>query len=174
MPLHQDIKDQITGALRARDTVRLDVLRGLLSAFTNEAIAKKRKPDEGLSDEEALAVIGRAVKQRKDSIEQFEKGGRQELVDKEKAELQILELYLPEQMSKEDVEEFVKAKQRELGMGKAEQGQLMGIIMKELKGKAENLIGINTKNFAGNEITILAKNVARQKKLLVKIWMFIT
>ena len=59
----------MTEAMKARDTVRLNVLRGLLSSFTNEAVARKRKPDEELSDEEALAVIARAVKQRKDSIE---------------------------------------------------------------------------------------------------------
>ena len=55
-------------AMKARDSVRLDVLRGLLAGFTNEAVAKKRKPDEELSDEETLSVIGKAVKQRKDSI----------------------------------------------------------------------------------------------------------
>jgi len=70
MSLHQDIKGQLVGAMRAKDSLRLNVIRGLLASFTNEAVAKKRKPDEELSDEEALSVIGRAVKQRKDSIEQ--------------------------------------------------------------------------------------------------------
>lgn len=81
--------------MRARDTLRLNVLRGLLSAFTNEAISKRRKPDEELSDEESLMVVRKAVKQRKDSIEQFKKGGRADLVETEKAELEILETHFP-------------------------------------------------------------------------------
>ena len=89
----------MTDAMKARDVVRTNVLRGLMASFTNEAVAKKRKPDEELSDEEVLVVIGRAVKQRKDSIEQFEKGGRADLAGVEKSELAILETYLPTQMS---------------------------------------------------------------------------
>jgi hypothetical protein len=136
--LHQDIKDQVTQALRARNTERLDVLRGLLSSFTNEAVSKKRKPDEELSDEEALSVISRAVKQRKDSIEQFEKGDRSDLAESEKKELVILETYLPEQMSTDEVTAFLKKKQAELGMlDPSEKNRFMGIVMKELKGKAD-------------------------------------
>ena len=124
-------------AMKAKDTVRLNVVRGLISAFTNELVAKKRKPDEELSDDDALSVISRAVKQRKDSIEQFEKGGRQDLADAEKAELAILETYLPAQMSREEVEVYVKTKHAELGMSKEQKGQFMGIIMKDLKGKVD-------------------------------------
>lgn len=125
------------GALKAKDTLRLNVIRGLLSAFTNEAVSKKRKPDEALSDEEALVVISRAVKQRKDSIEQFEKGGRPELAEVEKSELAILGTYLPTQMSREEVVVFIKKKQVELNMDKSKKGQFMGIIMKDLKGQAD-------------------------------------
>ena len=137
MSLHQDIKKQMIGALKAKDTLRLNVIRGLLSAFTNEAVSKKRKPDEALSDEEALVVISRAVKQRKDSIEQFEKGGRPELAEVEKSELAILGTYLPTQMSREEVVVFIKKKQVELNMDKSKKGQFMGIIMKDLKGQAD-------------------------------------
>src|SRR3990167_5226226 len=101
MSLHADIKAQMIEAMKAKNALKLGVIRGLLSSFTNEAVAKKRKPDEMLSDEEALGVISRAVKQRKDSIEQYEKGGRQDLADVEKAELSILQTYLPQQMSHE-------------------------------------------------------------------------
>jgi len=125
------------GALKAKDTLRLNVIRGLLSAFTNEAVSKKRKPDEALSDEEALVVISRAVKQRKDSIEQFEKGGRPELAEVEKSELAILGTYLPTQMSQEEVVVFIKKKQVELNMDKSKKGQFMGIIMKDLNGQAD-------------------------------------
>ena len=126
-------------AMKAKDTMRLGVLRGLLAAFTNEAVAKKRKPDEELPDEEALSVISRAVKQRKDSIEQFEKGGRKDLADAEKAEMKILETYLPTQMSREEVVEYVKKKQVDPTMPEATRGnknQFIGFVMKELKGRA--------------------------------------
>jgi uncharacterized protein len=141
MSLHTEIKSQAVEAMKARDALRVSVLRGLLSAFTNEAVSKKRRPDEDLSDEEALAVIQRQVKQRKDSIEQFEKGGRPELAEDEKNELLILEVYLPSQMSREEVFEYVKNKQQELGItDKSKAGQLTGMIMKDLKGKADGMI----------------------------------
>lgn len=126
-------------AMKAKDVMRLTVIRGLLSSFTNEAVAKKRKPDAELNDEEALAVISRAVKQRKDSIEQYEKGGRQDLVDAEKAELAILQTYLPQQMSREEVFAYVKEKAAS-GFDKEKAGQFMGTIMKELKGKADGMM----------------------------------
>lgn len=138
MSLHQDIKKSVGEAMKARDTLRLNVLRGLLTAFTNEAVSKKRKPDEELIDEEALAVITRSVKQRKDSIEQFEKGGRTDLADNEKSELKILEAYLPAQMTREEILTFVKSRQRELNIADAsKKNAFMGTIMKELKGKAD-------------------------------------
>lgn len=141
MSIHQNIKDSIKEAMKAKDAVRLDVLRGLLSAFTNENVTKKRAPDTELSDEEVLTVISRAVKQRKDSIEQFEKGGRPELVEAEKTELAILETYLPEQMPREEVEAFIKAKVAEAGgLDASKKGQFMGMIMKELKGKVDGAV----------------------------------
>lgn len=141
MSLHQDIREQMTRAMKAKDAVRLNVLRGLLSAFTNEAVAKKRKPAEELSDEDVLSLISRAVKQRKDSIEQFEKGGRKDLAEAEKAELKILETHLPTQMSRDEIFSYVKAKQAELGMADpTKKNQLMGLVMKELKGKADGMI----------------------------------
>ncbi len=141
MSLHQDIKKAVTEAMKAKDALRLNVLRGLLTAFTNEAIAKKRKPDEELNDDEALTVISRAIKQRKDSIEQFEKGGRSDLADNEKAELKILETYQPKQMTREEISTFVKSRQKELSMTDlGKKNQFMGTIMKELKGKADGSV----------------------------------
>ena len=124
-------------AMIARDSVRLTVIRGLISSFTNEAVAKGYKPDAELSDEEAQAVINRAAKQRKDSIEQFEAGGRSDMAEDEKAELEVLKTYMPEQMREDAVVEFVKAKQAELNYPKDKSGQLVGMIMKDLKGKAD-------------------------------------
>ena len=135
------MKSQATRAMKDRDTIRLSVLRGLLAAFTNEAVSQKRKPDEELSDEDALAVITRGVKQRKDSIEQFKKGSRNDLAEIERAELAILETYLPIQMSRDEITVYVKSKQTELGIiDLAKKNQFMGAIMKELKGRADGTV----------------------------------
>jgi len=138
MSLHTQIKDQIKDAMKARDEVRLQTLRGLLAGFTNELVALKRKPDGELADEEALVVIRRGVKQRKDSIEQFTKGGRADLAQSESAELAILETYLPKMMSREDVMKIAVAKKSELGVtDKSGAGKFMGTLMKELKSAAD-------------------------------------
>lgn len=138
MAIHENIKQTIPEALRARDEVRLRTLRSLITAMTNEVVAKKRKPDEFLTDEEALTVIKRAVNQRKDSIAQFEKASRTDLVEPEKMELSILESYLPAQMSREEIEKVAKAKMTELGVtSKGDAGKFIGSLMKELSGKAD-------------------------------------
>lgn len=140
MSLQNDIKAQMIEAMKAKDALRLSVIRGLMSSFTNELVAKKRMPNEELSDEEALAVISRAVKQRKDSIEQFEKGGRADLAETEKQELSILESYLPAQMLKEEIEAYVKNKIAQENPEKDKKNQFMGSIMKELKGRADGTL----------------------------------
>ncbi len=122
----------------ARDTVRTSVMKGLSAAMTNELVAKNRTPQSELSDEEVIAVIKRQVKQRKDSIEQFDKAGRADLSDPEKAELAILETYLPATMSKDDIRKVAEAKKAELGVtDKTGMGKLIGAIAKELKGQAD-------------------------------------
>ena len=93
-----------------------------------------------LSDEEALAVISRAVKQRKDSIEQYEKGGRPELAADEKAEMAILETYLPQQMSGEEIMDYVKQKFESEKPEKENKNQFMGMVMKELKGRVDGML----------------------------------
>ena len=123
--------------MKAKDEVRLMVLRGLTAAFTNELVATNRKPTDPLPDEDALNVIRRMVKQRKDSIEQFRKGGREDLVSREEAEQKILETYLPQMMSREEIEPIVKAKIAEMQADKSKAGILMGAVMSELKGKAD-------------------------------------
>ncbi len=137
MTIHEGIKAGVPEALKAKDEVRLRTLRSLLTAMTNEVVAKKRKPNEFLTDEEALAVLKRASNQRKDSIQQFEAAGRGELAETEKAELAIIEALLPAQMSKEEIEAVVKAKIAEMGADKSKAGQLTGAVMKDLKGKAD-------------------------------------
>jgi len=138
MSLHIQIKERIKDALKARDVVRLSVLRGLVAAFTNELVTQKRKPDEELSDEDILVVIKRSANQRKDSIEQFTKGGRNDLAANEKAELKILEEYLPKMMGKDEIRKIAEEKIAELGdADKSKTGLIVGALMKELGGKAD-------------------------------------
>lgn len=138
MPIHETLKKSIPDAMRAHDEVKLRTLRSLVTMMTNEVVAKKRKPDEFLTDEEALAVLKRAANQRKDSIEQFEKASRNDLAEPEKVELVIIESYLPSMMSREEIEGVVKAKMAETGVSsKAEAGKFTGMLMKELKGQAD-------------------------------------
>lgn len=138
MSLQQEIKEKVKMAMKEKKEVELSVYRGLVSAFTNELVATDRTPQDELSDEEALNVIRKAVKQRKDSIEQFVNGGRPELAEGEKAELAVLEDFLPAQMPREEVIKVAEAKKAEIGItDKTKAGQLMGAIMKDLKGKVD-------------------------------------
>ena len=140
MSLHKQIKDEIKDAMIKKDTLRLTVLRNISSTFMNEMIAKKITSEE-ISDEDAITIIRRLVKQRKDSIEQFTKGNRLDLVKNEEDEIKILEVFLPKLMEKEEVENFIKAKINEVGViDKTKAGQFMGSIMKELKGKADGML----------------------------------
>jgi uncharacterized protein len=126
MTLQETIKSGIKDAMIAKDAVRLQVLRGLSSAFTNELVATNRTPQDMLSDEEVLAVIKRVSKQRKDAIEQFTAGGRPDLAEADQAELAILETFLPAKMSLEAIEE--KAKEVISALGDVDASK-MGIIV---------------------------------------------
>ncbi len=134
--LFQQIQDEAKKAMIARDTLRLNTLKSVKAVFLNELINKPGKTE--LGDEEALSVIKRLVKQRKDSIEQFKAGGREDLVKTEEDELKILEVYLPQMMSREEILKIAKNKKAELGItDKTKSGMLMSGLMKDLKGKAD-------------------------------------
>lgn len=138
MSLHEEIKGEIKKAMMARDTVRLNVMRGLVTAFTNELVATGKTPQDILDDEKALAVISRTAKQRKDAIEQFTKGNRMDLVEEDTAQLKILETYLPKMMDQSEVEKIAKEIKEKLAItDPTKKGMLMSAIMKELKGKAD-------------------------------------
>ena len=138
MELHQKIKDELKVALKARDDARLRTVRSMLTAFTNELVATGKKPQDMLDDESVLTVIKRLAKQRKDSIEQYEAAGRNELAAVEKEELAILESYLPQMISQDEIRPVAEQKKKELGIDdKSKMGVLMGAVMKELKGKAD-------------------------------------
>lgn len=136
--IHEQIKNGIKEAMMAKDAVRLEVMRGMSAAFMNESVAKGKKPNEMLSDEEVLAVITKLAKQRKDSIEQFKNGNREDLVAEEQAQLDILNTYLPEMMSREEILKVVQAKKEESGIiDVKEKGKFMAGVMQQLKGKAD-------------------------------------
>jgi uncharacterized protein YqeY len=136
--IHEKIREEVKEAMQARDIMRLNVVRGILSSFVNELVAQKKKPNEVLPNADAFKVIKRLVNQRKDSIEQFKKGSREDLVAVEEEELAILQKYLPASMSKEEIKKVAEKKKQELGVtDKSKIGMLMGAVMKELKDKAD-------------------------------------
>jgi uncharacterized protein YqeY len=140
MSLHKQIKDEIKDAMLKKDVLRLTVLRNISATIMNEMIAKKITTEE-IPDEDAINIIRRLVKQRKDSIEQFTKGNRMDLVKNEEAEMKILEAFLPQLMSREEIEKIVSKKITETGTIDSKKiGQFMGGIMKELKGKADGMM----------------------------------
>jgi len=137
----QKIRSDMTSAMKARDSLRVETLRGALSAFTNELVAKRLKPTEELGDNDVVAVLKRLAKQRKEAAEQYGIGGRAELAEKENKELKILEEYLPQTASREDIEKVVRAKMAELKISDTSgAGKLTGAVMKELAGNADGSV----------------------------------
>jgi len=134
MTLKDRITDDMKAAMRAKDAPRLLTIRGLLAAI------KQREVDERivLDDAAVVAIVDKLVKQRKDSIEQFAAGGRQDLVDKEKAELQVLESYLPARLGADEIAAEVAALVAETGAsGAADMGKVMAAAKARFAGRAE-------------------------------------
>jgi uncharacterized protein YqeY len=128
--LNSDLKD----AMRARDELRKLVLRSLLSAINYSEIAKQKKLDDG----GIIEVISKEIKQRRESIEAYEQGKRQDLADKEKAEMAILKEYMPAQMVHEEILAIVQAVITEVGAkGPSDKGKVMQKLMPQVKGKAD-------------------------------------
>lgn len=134
MTLLEQINAEMQQAMKTHDTVRRDTLRMVLTAAKYLEKEIGRVPD----DAETLAVIQREAKQHRDSIEEFRRGGRPDLVEKEQAELAILDTYLPQQMSREEIEVAARAAMANLGVrDKSQMGLLMRTLMQELKGRAD-------------------------------------
>ena len=139
--LQDDIRTHLTAAMKAKEEPRLTVLRGLISACTQELTATKRTPQDKLSDDEVLALIKRSVKQRKEAADQFRKGGREDLAQKEEQEALILSEYLPDMASFEEIQadaEQVRQRLDVTDLSKA--GILVGAVMKELRGRADGAV----------------------------------
>lgn len=135
--LKQQLKDQLKESMLAKDELRTQVLRFILSGITYYEINKGGAGYEA-TNEDVLAVIEKEVKQRKDSIEQFKTANRTDLVDKEAAELAILQTYLPEQMNEEEVKKLVDEAVATSGATTPQDmGKVMGILMPKVKGKAD-------------------------------------
>ena len=137
MPLQERVDSDLKEAMRAKDTTKLGVLRLLKAALKYAAIAKSGAEAE-LTDAEAAQVARKQVKQRQDSIESFEKGGRAELAAKEKEELLILNAYLPQAMSSDELAEVVRATIAETGAtSKAQMGGVMKALQAKVAGRAD-------------------------------------
>lgn len=136
--LSRRIASDMKEAIKSRDEIRTSTLRLLTAAMQNMAIEKKEKE---LDDTDIIKVISTQIKQHKDSIESFKKGGRNDLADKETKEQKILESYLPAQISEKEIEELVRRIIRETGASsKSDFGKVMKSCMQEFKGRADGKV----------------------------------
>jgi uncharacterized protein YqeY len=137
MTLQQRVDSDLKDGMRAQDATKVSVLRMLKSALKYAAIEKSGTEAE-LNDTEAVQVIRKQVKQRQDSIESFEKGGRAELVEKEKKELSILNEYLPQAMNADELGKIVRETIAEVGAtSKAQMGAVMKAVQEKVAGRAD-------------------------------------
>lgn len=143
MPEVEDkIREELNLAIKSNNETVRSTLRMLLASIQGKEKEKQYKEKESLTQEEMINIISAEAKKRKDSINEFEKGGRQDLVEKEKAELEVLQKYLPEQMSEEEIKKFVEETIKEVKASTMQDfGKIMGPLMPKLKGKADgNLV----------------------------------
>lgn len=137
--LFSKIQNDLKTALKGKNQETISVLRMLISEIKNEEIAKKKRGK--LEDQEILQVVSRQVRRYKDSIESYRQGGREDLIKKEERELKILQSYLPEQMSKEELEKIIsEAVAKTNASGPSDFGKVMGAVMKQVKGKADGKV----------------------------------
>ncbi len=138
MTIYEKVREEMKKALKDKDKIRLETLRSLSAAFVNELVAQGKKPDSEVDDELALKVLKKALKQRKESAEQFKAGGRDDLAEKELQEASIIEEFLPEELSDEEIEKLAQECKEELGVqDKSGFGQLMSCTMQKVAGRAD-------------------------------------
>jgi uncharacterized protein YqeY len=132
--LKQKLSDDLKQAMRDGDTIKKSTIRMLMAAITNAEIARQAK----MEDSDILGIISKEVRQRRESIEAFKQGGRQDLIDKEEAEIGVLQGYLPQQMSREEIAEAVRKVVAEVGAeGPGDKGKIMPKLIAQLKGRAD-------------------------------------
>ncbi|MFT3857053.1 MAG: GatB/YqeY domain-containing protein [Aquabacterium sp.] len=134
MSLKERITDDMKAAMRAKEAERLGTIRMLLAAMKQKEVDERVELDDTM----VVAIVDKLIKQRKDAAQQYEAGGRADLADKEKAEIVVLEAYLPKRLSLEEVTEAVKAIVTELGAsGPGDMGKVMGVVKQRLAGQAD-------------------------------------
>jgi uncharacterized protein YqeY len=145
MSLLDEVNKAIAEAMKAKDRVRLDATRMLKTALVNRAVEKGRPLDEA----EAGQVVAQLIKQRRDSIEEYRKGNRPDLVEREEAELEILQTYQPEQLTDDEIRRLVVASIGRTGaQGMGDMGKVMRDVMAEVKGRAD-----------GNRVNAIARDI---------------
>ncbi|NCO74234.1 MAG: GatB/YqeY domain-containing protein [Cyanobacteria bacterium] len=138
MSLKEQINEDIKLAMKAKDKIRLETVRSIKKFLLEKEIELRGKGKDNLTPEDEIEILVQQAKQRRDSIEQYIQGGRQDLADKEKTELDIIETYLPAQVSDSELEEIITNIITKLGANTAKDlGKVMGVAMKELKGKTD-------------------------------------
>ena len=138
MTLKEQIAEDIKSAMKAKDKIRLETVRSIKKVIIEKEVELRGKGKDSLTTEDEIQLLVQQAKQRKDSIEQYLKAGREDLAEKEQAELAVIQTYLPEQMSDEEVEKVVSEIIAKVGATTAKDfGKVMGAAMKELKGKAD-------------------------------------
>lgn len=136
MPLQERLINEMKEAMRSGDKGKVSVIRMVRSSLKNREIEKGK--DKVLSEEEVIQVIVSSIRQRRDSIEEFKKGGRQDLVDKEEAEIRILQTFLPRQITNEELVKTIKETIKEVNaVGIRDMGQVMKILVPKIIGKAD-------------------------------------
>ncbi|WHY55137.1 GatB/YqeY domain-containing protein [Peribacillus simplex] len=134
MSLLERLNNDMKQAMKNKEKDKLSVIRMLKASIQNEAMKQR----QDLTDDEELTVLSRELKQRKDSLQEFENAGRSDLVDKVRTELVYVEAYMPEQLSEEDLSKIVKQTIEEVNAtSKADMGRVMGALMPKVKGKAD-------------------------------------
>ena len=148
MSLKDRIGEEIKSAMKAKDKIRLETVRGIKKAILEKEVALRPKGQDSLTEEQEIELLVQQAKQRRDSIEQYQQAGREDLAAKEAQELTIIESYLPQQLDDEQLNSILDEIITSVGATSAKDlGKVMGVAMKQLKGKAD-----------GKKIQALVKN----------------
>ncbi len=138
MSLKERIDQDIKTAMKSKDKIRLETVRSIKKLILEKEVSVRPVPQEGLTEEEEIEILSRLAKQRRESIEQYQQAGREELAAQEAQELAILEEYLPQQLSDQEVSAAIDRIVAEMGAtSPKDMGKVMGPVMEQLKGKAE-------------------------------------
>lgn len=138
MAIKDQLMDDLKEAMKNKETNRLRVLRSIKAKLLEREISERQGGKATLSDEQTIEVLMKAAKQRKESIEQFRDGGREDMAKAEEGELEIIESYLPEFLSEEEIRDIARKKIEDLGAADmSDMGRVMGALMDDLKGQAE-------------------------------------